>query len=266
MIALIAGLFALDNHFDSSWAVSLFAVILGVGAWVELARLARVADTTRGGSRWLYASGLSATLLFLSLPWLESSMGPQGAWLVPAGVAWLLFTTFAAVVFRADYEKGFAPLLGTVVGVLLFALLFSYAIRIYQTHGTLVGLVFILGTKGNDIAAYLVGRAIGRTHFLQVSPKKSLEGCLAAVVFSLLWFVGAALLWPEKFFPWPVAIPFAIILSVTTQVGDLSESLMKRCYQVKDSSALIPEFGGILDLIDSVLFSAFFFWIVSVWI
>ncbi len=122
------------------------------------------------------------------------------------------------------------------------------------------GFFFVLGVKGNDIAAYFTGRAIGRHTFLKVSPKKTLEGCAAAVIFSAVWFVGASLLWPGRFFHWPQAILLGIIFSVTVQVGDLAESLIKRSCGVKDSAALLPEFGGVLDLIDSTIFSGFLFW------
>ncbi len=264
MIACLAGLFALDHSLGSYNAVSAVIVILGIGAWFELARMGGVRVPERGGSLLLFLVGLAGSCYFLAAPWMEEALVPGGAWVVPAGVLGLLLASFASIVFRADYERGFTPLLFTVTSVLLFGLLYSYLLRIYRTQdGFLRGLVFILGVKGNDIAAYLVGRAIGKHRFLPVSPKKTLEGCLAAVVFSLVWFPLAAWIWPEKFFPWPLAIPLAIILSLATQVGDLSESLLKRCYQVKDSSSLIPEFGGILDLMDSVLFSGFLFWLVG---
>ena len=76
----------------------------------------------------------------------------------------------------------------------------------------------------------------------------------------MAWFCGAGYWLPEYFFEWPWAILFGIILSVSTQLGDLTESVLKRYYRVKDSASLLPEFGGVLDLIDSFLFSGFLFW------
>ncbi|MEM7235634.1 MAG: phosphatidate cytidylyltransferase, partial [Planctomycetota bacterium] len=83
---------------------------------------------------------------------------------------------------------------------------------------------------------------------------------LSALVFGGLWFAGAGWLRPETFFEWPLGFLFGIILAIASSLGDLAESLLKRYYQVKDSSSLLPEFGGVLDLIDSFVFSAFLFW------
>ncbi|MBI4600969.1 MAG: phosphatidate cytidylyltransferase [Planctomycetes bacterium] len=264
MVTAILGLFVLDHFLGVRTCVSALIVLLGLAGWGELAALAGIASRERGGGAGLFLVGLAATAYFLGVGWWESASPQESRLLVPGGIVALVAMGFACTVFRRDYEKRFQPLLMTVVGALLFGLLFSYLLRIYHLpRGTLWGLVFFLGVKGNDIAAYLVGRTLGRVRFLAVSPKKSLEGCLAAVAFSVLWFSGAAMLWPEAFFPWPWGIPVGIILSVSTQVGDLSESLIKRCYQVKDSSRLLPELGGVLDLIDSTLFSGYLFWIVG---
>jgi len=61
-------------------------------------------------------------------------------------------------------------------------------------------------------------------------------------------------------FGWLPAIALGIILAFSAVIGDLSESLIKRLYGVKDSGSLLPEFGGVLDIIDSFIFSGFVFW------
>lgn len=264
LLSAVLGLLALDHFLSVRICISVLIVLLGLAGWCELALLCGVASRARGGGAALWATGFIATAYFLAVAWWEGATASSRPDLLAPGIAALLFAPFCCVVFRAEYEKRFQPLLMTILGGLLFGFLLSYLLRIYhQKDGILRGVVFLLGVKGNDIAAYLVGRAVGRIRFLKVSPKKTLEGCVAALVFSVIWFPGASWLWPESFFPWPWAIPLGIILSITTQVGDLSESLIKRCYQVKDSSSLIPEFGGILDLTDSVLFSGYLFWSVG---
>jgi phosphatidate cytidylyltransferase len=210
--------------------------------------------------------GALATAYFLGLSWFShtpaaaSPSAGEGA-LVAAGIAALHGAAFTCVICRAEPQKAIHPLLLTLAGPLLVGLLFSYALKLYQLpRGTLIGVVFFFGIKGNDIAAYLVGKAIGRIRFLKVSPRKTLEGCLAAVVFSIGWFTAVGALWPAVFFPWPWAVPAGILLSISSQIGDLSESVLKRAYGVKDSGILLPEFGGVLDLIDSTLLSGFLFW------
>jgi len=262
MVVAILGLFAADHFFATRIGVSSLIVILGLLGWCELAVMSGVASRKHGGGLPLFLTGVLATGYFLCLGWWEGAAQSTGSLYLSAGLMALLFLVFLCVVFRSDFESGLKPLLVTVLGVLLFGFLFSYLLRVYHhKQGMVLSVVFFFGIKGNDIVAYFFGRFFGRTRFLKVSPKKTLEGCMAAVVFSVLWFVAAGVVWPEIFFRWPLAIPLGIILSISTQVGDLSESLLKRCFRVKDSSSLLPEFGGVLDLIDSVVFSGYLFWI-----
>jgi phosphatidate cytidylyltransferase len=263
MVAAILGLFAADHFLATRIAISSLIVLLGLLGWYELAVMSGVASRKSGGGWPLFLIGALATGYFLWLGWWEGATKSAEPLHLSAGIMGLLFLAFLSVVFRPDFEAALKPLLVTILGALLFGFLFSYLLRLYHhPQGTVLALVFFFGAKGNDIVAYFFGRFFGRTRFLKVSPKKTLEGCTAAVVFSVLWFVAAGLVWPETFFRWPLGIPLGIILSISTQVGDLSESLLKRCSQVKDSSSLLPEFGGVLDLIDSVLFSGYLFWIV----
>jgi phosphatidate cytidylyltransferase len=154
-----------------------------------------------------------------------------------------------------------------------------------QSHGVWVLLIAILVTKSSDIAGYLVGSCLGRHKLMpSVSPGKTVEGAiggllgsgLAAVLFA--WpgrFPGAATqapnrawwLWNEmtccfgNVFPgqgWSVvtkAFIFGAILSFFAQIGDLFESCFKRDAGIKDSGSVMPHYGGILDLVDSPLFS-----------
>ena len=165
-------------------------------------------------------------------------LGPQGRsrfWRSPGGkrpaarasrghrrrlIAALVFAVFLASLGQGAFDRAYGALISALVGALLFGFFFSHLLRIYhEPQGILLGAVFLLGAKGNDIVAYFCGRAFGRTRFLKVSPKKTLEGCSAAVVFSVLWFVAAGLVWPVIFFGWPASVLLGIIFSVTTQVG-----------------------------------------------
>ncbi len=120
----------------------------------------------------------------------------------------------------------------------------------------------VLCTKGADVGAYFAGKNFGRTKLAPVlSPGKTWEGVVGAFVGGALcswlwltyttgWFIPGAQ--PSSTF---IALMYGGILSLAGMAGDLCESLLKRDVGRKDSAALLPGFGGILDLVDSVLFA-----------
>lgn len=261
LLLAVAGLLGLDHALATRAFASSFVALLGLVGWWELAAMSGVRSRERGGGVGLLGVGLLGTAGVLASGWQAAAGAPSAQWLLAAAVQGTFLGAFACVVFRRDFEKSLPPVLVTAAGPLLLGLSLSFLIRVYHLdHGLLRVGVLVLGVKGTDIAAYFTGRFLGRRHFLAVSPRKTLEGCLGALAFSALWFAGAGALWPEAFFPWLEGAGVGIILSVLAQVGDFSESLLKRSYQVKDSSRLLPQFGGVLDLIDSFLFTGFLFW------
>jgi phosphatidate cytidylyltransferase len=151
--------------------------------------------------------------------------------------------------------------------------------------GALYVLYVMLLVWCGDVAAYYVGRAIGRHKLApRVSPGKSWEGALAsvlgAIVVGLMLFrfinpiasgleqlglfspAPHAIIWPPPSYPWSFPPPplwlialFATSVNVAAQVGDLVESALKRGAGVKDSGTLLPGHGGVLDRIDALLFA-----------
>jgi phosphatidate cytidylyltransferase len=262
LLAVIAGLFALDHVLGTRAIISSLVVLLGLVAWYELSALSGVADPSRGGSRLLFVVGLLGTAYFLALGWWAGAGGHETAAHVVGGISGIVLAAFSCVVFRADHRAGFLPLLVTIMGTILYGLFHSYLLRIYHSaQGLEAAVVFLLGVKGNDIAAYFTGKYLGRHRFLAVSPRKTVEGSVGALVFSAAWFGGASALAQGLVFPWPLGALFGIIVSIASQLGDVSESLIKRYYESKDSSVLLPEFGGVLDMIDSFAYCGFLFWV-----
>src|SRR5207248_6086533 len=102
-------------------------------------------------------------------------------------------------------------------------------------------------------AALLVGMRLGRHPFFPaISPRKTVEGALGGLLFSVpFMLVGGLLLLGLA--PWQAAAA-GLLIGVSAQLGDLVESQMKRLARVKDSSNLIPGHGGVLDRLDSILF------------
>lgn len=159
---------------------------------------------------------------------------------------------------------GFATL---VTGVVYLGWLGSYLIALRQLDQGLVWVVFTLFvTFSTDIGAFFFGRLFGRHHmFTRVSPKKTWEGYFGGIVFAVgIAFLAHRFVAPvTQLMTWYETLLFAVAVAVICPFGDFGESMLKRSFAVKDSSNLIPGHGGILDRLDSILFSmpiAFWFY------
>lgn len=147
---------------------------------------------------------------------------------------------------------------------LVFGLLLpGYALEIIKQDGTLSHFVFWVGlVTGGDVVAYGVGRWQGR-RFLwpHVSPRKTREGLLAALVYGLI-FSGVGGVWVQG---WPWFKGFLASLGIFWAVaGDLWESAFKRVIGVKDSGNWIPGHGGLWDRFDALVFSAAYYsWVLK---
>ncbi|MGH9326637.1 MAG: phosphatidate cytidylyltransferase [Terriglobia bacterium] len=115
-----------------------------------------------------------------------------------------------------------------------------------------------------DICAYFTGRALGRRLlFPRVSPKKTLEGALGGLAGSVVvGWAWAQLFWQTK--AWEPVILLALCVAVAGQAGDFVESALKRGANIKDSGAILPGHGGLLDRVDSMLFGAPALWLVLI--
>jgi len=167
---------------------------------------------------------------------------------------------------RTSMQKGLEEQGATLLGLILVSWPMFLAQGVCFRH--LPSILFVvLVCKGGDIGGYVTGRAIGRHKLIpHVSPGKTVEGALG----SLLASIGLAFWLRDPLLG--TAVPMGTLataavgtaLNVTTQTGDLVESLLKRRCGAKDSSRLLPAHGGVLDLIDSLLFSFAVFFLVLV--
>jgi phosphatidate cytidylyltransferase len=126
-------------------------------------------------------------------------------------------------------------------------------------NGAYYILYFILVTKFSDLGAYCVGSLIGKHKMIpRISPGKTWEGFAGAIVISTAASIGFAHLAGPRLTGMNLmhATILGVALSLAAVVGDLIESLFKREAGVKDSGKFFPGIGGILDLIDSILFNA----------
>lgn len=129
----------------------------------------------------------------------------------------------------------------------------------------------IVATKCGDTSAYFAGRLFGKTKLSPlISPGKTRAGAVGALIGaaagSWAWFFWATS-WLTDATPgrWYIAILYGLLLGVVGLVGDLAESLLKRDLGAKDSAPLLPGFGGLLDLLDSIIFAgpvAYLLWLI----
>jgi phosphatidate cytidylyltransferase len=148
--------------------------------------------------------------------------------------------------------------------LLLVAFPLSFAVRLHgwSREGPRLLLFALVITWAGDTVAYFVGRAMGKHPFApHLSPKKTWEGALASLAGSLL--VGYAFSWWLSA-PVPHLLAMAGVGNLAGQAGDLLESAYKRSAGVKDSGALLPGHGGILDRIDALILAipaVWYYWI-----
>jgi len=148
----------------------------------------------------------------------------------------------------------------TLFGLAYVAGLLSYLLYIRvlkHEHGAWLVLFLIIVTKMADVGALIVGKLMGRhTLMPRISPNKTVEGFVGAILCSAAAAVLASPMVLKLAHAPLTAISLGLLLGLVGQVGDLAESLIKRDCQVKDSSRLFPGLGGMLDVLDSLLFTA----------
>lgn len=177
------------------------------------------------------------------------------AWLAAALAAILPVSMSYLVLFRRDVSVAFADVGLIAVGVLYGGLLLPhfYWLRALPDGAAWVTFVIAIGMAG-DSGGYFVGHAVGRHKLIpHLSPGKTVEGALGIIGASLLCAAAAKLiLLPGH--SWTEILTLAFVMSIMGQLGDLGESAMKRSFGTKESGALFPGHGGVLDRIDSLLF------------
>lgn len=172
-------------------------------------------------------------------------------------VASAIITSFILRIFEGNkYGNTYLYIPNTLFGILYISLLMSYIlmVRMIGYQGRELVFFVLMATWMGDTAAYFGGKGFGKHQLAPlISPKKTIEGAVAGLIGSISGALIAKLWFLDINFS--NAIIAGILIGIFGQLGDLSESLIKRNLHVKDSGSIIPGHGGMLDRIDSLLFS-----------
>jgi phosphatidate cytidylyltransferase len=154
--------------------------------------------------------------------------------------------------FKYAFAGAFANIGANLLIIMYLGALSGFVMAFRIDFGVFAFLMYIFTVKCSDIGAYALGRMIGKHKFSPtISPKKTWEGMLGACILASI----VSSLFANVFDIMPIwqAILFGIIFAFLGQFGDLAESMLKRAAEQKDSSNIVPGFGGVLDVIDSPL-------------
>jgi phosphatidate cytidylyltransferase len=261
LIALTVGMLLADPHLAPVFPfLFLFQLSLTVAACFEFIQ---VLGPNRTPQRTVCYVGVVA---FVLANWLMNCPSPHAhSWTILIGIQ----TGFLLLAFLYEMAGFFGPgraveriaLTGLIVGYLGLLPCFFAQIRWltpdHQANSVRLALAIFV-PKCCDIGAYAVGRLIGRHKMAPVlSPKKTWEGAvgglIAAVAAAIVIDRYAATPILDR---WPWQIGFGLTVGLAGMLGDLAESLIKRDCQTKDASTVVPGFGGVLDVVDAIIFSA----------
>lgn len=253
LLLAVIGMFVADDAIGAPFLTVGVVVLLAVGALIEYPRMLGE-RLPREVGRLLAPTG-ALFLLFLFFPW------DPWRWVL---VGWVVISPFACLM-GLRWRKGVSGedlgAMGAITVAWLF-IVFPCAALLGMLHlpsGLLWTAIVIVGSKLNDIGGYLIGSSFGRHKLCPgISPNKSVEGAVGGLLlgaggtFAMITLLE---LDQDALEAWEIVL-FGLGLGLATQFGDLFESMLKRAAGVKDSGALIPAFGGVMDLIDSLIFAA----------
>lgn len=261
------------------WAIALgtilsgyeqlfFIVIAGIGLlglWEYYEMLDR-----RGVPNFKLTALITAVVFLAGSFYAFRSRGPDKSYDFEIAVMVVfLLVVFGRQMFRRTRDQNpLETMAYTLFGLLWVVWLFNFLIKIVylaprgplgETTGQYYVLYLLLVTKFSDMGAYLAGSLFGRHKLVpHISPHKSWEGLVGAIVLATAGSFGLWLLIPQRLSVFTVSdvALLGVMLGGAAVIGDLAESVVKRGVDAKDSGGLLPGIGGVLDLIDSVLFTA----------
>ncbi len=272
---LMIGFIWLDARNGSAWALSIFQAFFCSWAVAEYYRLVRL----QGHKPFTLLGIIGCFLLYITQQ--LTTLHPPTNGII--GYDWLLFTVIIIAIllyqpiFRCT-EQAIGNIATTIFGITYFWLLLSFLGRMrylelkhgWEYDGLEFVFIFFCGSKICDIFGLLVGKRFGY-HKLwpSISPKKSWEGFIGGMLASVGLIALVIYFHPESAMAsigWARALPLGIILATLGLMGDLVESSLKREAQIKDTGGSLPGYGGVMDLLDSLVLNAPITYIYLIWV
>jgi len=254
-----------DFSVETAWFPKVPLLILLVGAAAALGALEFYRLGTHAGARPLTVFGVIWAVLFVVAALFDVDWA-TGSLLASAAVLPLIWL----VIFRRDnwlQSWGW-----TLAGTLYMGWMLGHYVALRQLdHGRELVILAVFTTFACDTSAFFVGRAWGRHQMAPtISPHKTWEGAIGGFVGAVAAALALRSLLSLGDWSLPLnyveAIAVGCLIGVAAQLGDLLESLLKRRAGVKDSGNLIPGHGGVLDRIDSLVFTGVIVYYFVLWV
>lgn len=263
LLIISCGLLYLDFLTRTSYGLGLMVAYSMVFGLRELSRMLE----SLGPVLWKGPSGVAAFLVVAAqVVQHEARLTNLPISLGDAVIALYVLILFAYQLRYTPTRERLFSLILTTFGIVYILVLGSYVLKVRYLDDAGFGgnagyaaiLYLVLAAKGTDMFAFFTGRFLGKRKLIPwISPGKTVAGgvggLLGAVGITVAFALGSDL---GRVFDWRIALPLGIIVGLSATAGDLVESLIKRSAAVKDSGGLVPEFGGVLDIIDCILFVA----------
>ncbi len=275
MTVIFAGIVLLDGWLSGSLTTSpepfpdergsfcffllCLVILFEVIGMLELSKLAAAK-----GLKILLPVSIPASILLVTSWFWGDDFGGIIEMSSPLSMAFAVMACFLYYRIRYGLSGVFANCGAACFAIVYLGVLGSFILAVRIAFGPWHLLMLVFVVKCSDIGAYTFGRLFGKHKFSPViSPKKTWEGMAGAVVFAVVVAVVFAV--SCDIMAWWLGAIFGVAFAFLGQLGDLAESMLKRDAEKKDASNNVPGFGGILDVVDSVLVAApfgyFFFFV-----
>ncbi len=266
-IGLLIGIFGLIVVLLGGWFFTLATALLTYFALLEFFRMAEFKGIKPATKTTLFSSLVIIISTYLeTIGLLDREISNSILPICAVGICtWLLLQPKSGTI---------SDIAASIFGLFYLGFLPSYWIKlrgidsiIISSNETLTPFDNLSNTSGlyltltscflivaSDIGSYFIGKSFGKTSLSPISPSKTIEGLIGGITCSILLaiFIAFKLSWKN---PLLVGISYGTIISLMALVGDLIESMMKRDAKIKDSGTFLPGHGGILDRIDSYIFT-----------